>query len=82
MSPRGGPARRHFSTLSAWGGVRCLPIKKERERGTHKPFAGELKKTLMSDDTKKRWCGEASADRADPKGARRAASQDIENPLY
>ena len=25
LSPRRGPARRHLSTLSAWGGVRCLP---------------------------------------------------------
>ena len=23
LSPRGGPARRHLSTLSAWSGVRC-----------------------------------------------------------
>ena len=28
LSSRGGPARRHLSTLSAWGGVRCLPVKR------------------------------------------------------
>ena len=27
LSSRGGPARRHLSTLSAWGGVRCLPVR-------------------------------------------------------
>ena len=33
LSPRGGPARRHLSTLSAWGGVRCSPVRREREAG-------------------------------------------------
>ena len=28
LSPRGGPARRHLFTLSAWGDVRCLPVKR------------------------------------------------------
>ena len=41
LSSRGGPAaRRHLSTLSAWGGVRCVPVEREREKassaGRHK----------------------------------------------
>ena len=33
LSPRGRPARRHLSTLFAWGGVRCLPVKRGGEVG-------------------------------------------------
>ena len=43
LSSRGGPARRHLSTLSAWGGVRCVPVKREREKessaGRHRQYA-------------------------------------------
>ena len=66
LSPRGGPARRHLSTLSAGGGVRCLPVKREREGGAR----GRRKRA-----------GRGTA-RVDPEGARRAAPQDIENPPY
>ena len=33
LSPRGGPARRHLFTLSAWGDVRCLPVKRSGASG-------------------------------------------------
>ena len=33
LSSRGGPAHRHLSTLSAWGGVRCLPVRRGRDVG-------------------------------------------------
>ena len=44
LSSRGGPARRHLSTLSAWGGVRCLPVRRGREAG------GERRREMAARD--------------------------------
>ena len=47
LSSRGGPARRHLSTLSAWGGVRCVPVKREREKRAAQAATGSTQSSTF-----------------------------------